>query len=77
MDVLLHILSVREYKTYPKRKNIYIYADAGTPTNVDPFRTELLSRINWLGYARYMYKEVFASTISESTANQPNACENY
>jgi len=50
MDVLLHSLSVREYKTYPK----YIYnANAGTQTNIIHFSTALLSHVNWLGYARY------------------------
>ena len=52
MEVLLHSLCVREYKTYPKRKKIY--ANAGTQTNAVHFRTALLLRVNWLSYVRYM-----------------------
>jgi hypothetical protein len=48
-------LSVREYKTYPKiiYIYIYIYGGSGTRNNVVRFRTALISRVNWPGYARY------------------------
>jgi len=57
MDVLLHNLSVCEYKTYSKRYiyiyiYIYIYADTGTRTNVVCFRRVLPARVNALDYLR-------------------------
>jgi hypothetical protein len=50
MDVLLHNLSVCEYKTYSKRKKLY--ADTGIQTNVVCFRRVLSPCVYALGYLR-------------------------
>jgi hypothetical protein len=52
MDVLLHSLSVHEFKNYPKGKKKN--ANTGTQTNVVRFRRVLLSCVNWLDYTRYL-----------------------
>ena len=62
MNVLLHNLSVCEYKTYSKREKLH--GDAGTLTNIVYFRRVLPSCVNMLGYLRLRQ----TTTLSQHTS---------